>query len=80
MGDDLFCYALRDHAAILCDGTVIPCCLDSEGNIALGNVFSSSLKEILSSDRARALVNGFNNKKATEDLCRRCGYARRFSI
>ena len=79
MGDDLFCYALRDHAAILCDGTVIPCCLDSEGNIALGNVFSSSLKEILSSDRARALVNGFNNKKATEELCRRCGYARRFS-
>lgn len=33
-----FCHALRSQAAILVDGTVVPCCLDGEGVINLGNV------------------------------------------
>lgn len=66
---------------ILCDGTVVPCCLDSEGVIDLGNVLdgsSASLADILSSPRAQAMVKGFEYRKATEELCRRCGYAQRF--
>ena len=77
-GDRVFCYGLRDHFGILCDGTVVPCCLDSDGAIALGNVFTEELSEILSSSRAKAMAEGFSNRKATEDLCRRCPYARRF--
>ena len=77
-GDRLFCYGLRDHFGILSDGTVVPCCLDSDGVIALGNVFREELSAILSSPRAKAIVDGFGRRKATEDLCRRCGYARRF--
>lgn len=77
-GEKVFCYGLRDHFGILSDGTVVPCCLDSDGVIALGNVFSQSLEEILTSQRARAMVEGFSCRKATEELCRRCGYARRF--
>lgn len=78
MGNRLFCHGMQDHFGILCDGTVVPCCLDSEGIIALGNVFREELSDILSSPRAQAIAEGFRQRKATEDLCRRCGYARKF--
>ncbi len=78
-GNDVFCYGMRDHFGILCDGTVVPCCLDSDGVIALGNVFEHELADILSSPRAAAMKNGFECRRATEELCRRCGYATRFS-
>lgn len=77
-GEQVFCYGLRDQFGILCDGTVVPCCLDSDGVIALGNIFETDITEILASDRAKAMVHGFSCRKATEGLCRRCGYARRF--
>ena len=73
-----FCYGLRDHIGILCDGTVVPCCLDSDGSIPLGNIHEQSLKDIISSPRARAIYEGFSCRKATEELCRHCGYASRF--
>lgn len=79
LGDEVFCYGLGDHFGILCDGTVVPCCLDSEGTIALGNVLREDLSEILASPRARAMVEGFAARRAAEELCRRCSYARRFS-
>ena len=78
LGESVTCHGLRDQFGILCDGTVVPCCLDSEGIIALGNVFTQELSEILNSPRAKAMVQGFSCRKATEQLCRRCGYARRF--
>ena len=77
-GESVFCYGLRDHFGILCDGTVVPCCLDSDGNIPLGNIFTEEISDILASDRAKAMVDGFSCRKASEELCRRCGYAQRF--
>lgn len=77
-GESLFCHGLKDHFGILSDGTVVPCCLDSDGVIALGNVFRQELSEILESPRAAAIAEGFRRRKAVEDLCRRCGYARKF--
>ena len=77
-GSGVFCYGLKDHVAILCDGRVVPCCLDREGIITLGNIFDSNAEEILSSPRAEAMRQGFQRRCATEELCRRCGYARRF--
>ena len=78
-GEGVFCHGLRDQIGILCDGTVVPCCLDHEGDIALGNLFEQSMEEILDSPRAKAIYDGFSQRKATEELCRKCGYARRFS-
>lgn len=75
----VFCYGLRDQLGVLCDGTVVPCCLDHEGDLALGNLFETELEEILSSSRAQSIYNGFTKREAMETLCRRCGYARRFS-
>ena len=77
-GDHVFCYGLADHFGILVDGTVVPCCLDSEGAIPLGNIHHTPLGEILSSERAKAIREGFAKRHAAEELCRRCGYARRF--
>ena len=77
--EQVFCYGLKDQIGILCDGTVVPCCLDHEGDIPLGNLLTQELSEILSSSRAKAIIDGFSNRKATESLCRRCGYAKRFS-
>lgn len=77
-GDAVSCYGLRDQVGILCDGTVVPCCLDHNGDIPLGNLFLESMEEILKKPRAQAICNGFRQKKATEELCRKCGYARRF--
>jgi radical SAM protein with 4Fe4S-binding SPASM domain len=77
-GDKFFCYGLKDQFGILVDGTVVPCCLDSNGVINLGNVFENDLSSILNSDRATAIVNGFKCNKASEDLCKKCGYAQRF--
>lgn len=77
-GNKVFCYGMRDHIGILCDGTVVPCCLDHEGDIALGNIFTQELEEIITSDRVKAIYDGFTTGNAPEELCRRCGYATRF--
>lgn len=77
-GDAVFCHGLGDHFGILCDGSVVPCCLDSDGVITLGNVFRQELSDILDSPRARNIAEGFRRRRAVEELCRRCGYARRF--
>ena len=74
-----FCLGLRQQAAVLCDGTVAPCCLDGDGQIPLGNLFSQTFDEIIASPRAQALIDGFSRRCPTEELCRRCGYATRFN-
>ena len=72
--EEAFCYALRNQIGVLADGTVVPCCLDHNGDIPLGNLFEQPLDEILSSQRARAMYDGFTRHEAVEPLCRRCGY------
>lgn len=74
-GKDHSCYGLRDQVGVLCDGTVVPCCLDAEGSINLGNIFESSIEDILSTPRAQALKRSFQTRNVAEPLCRRCGYA-----
>lgn len=71
------CYALRDHIGILVDGTIIPCCLDSKGDIKLGNIFKDSLNNIIKNDRYQNMLNGFKNNKKCELLCKKCKYLNR---
>lgn len=79
LGDTGFCHGLRDHFGILVDGTVVPCCLDGEGNMSLGNIYKKSLEEILKGDRSIKFYNGFSNRKKVEELCKRCGYSEMFA-
>ena len=77
LGERAFCYGLRDQIGILVDGRVVPCCLDSEGSIPLGNIFYNTLEEILNSKRANEIYDGFSGRKAIEELCKRCGFINR---
>ena len=74
-GGDHSCYGLRDQIGVLSDGTVVPCCLDADGEIALGNIFYEELDAILSKPRAIELKESFMRRSITEPLCRRCGFA-----
>ena len=77
ISEEVFCYGLRYQLVILLDGTVVPCCLDSEGKIPLGNIFKEDLGDIINSKRAIDIYDGFSQRRAVEDLCKRCGYAKR---
>ena len=71
-GAEIFCKALHKQIGVLSDGSLVPCCMDHNGDITLGNLFTQSLDEILNSPRAKAMVEGFRHHKATELLCRNC--------
>ena len=72
------CYGLSSHFGILVDGTVVPCCLDKEASIPLGNVKEQSITDILADPRSQAILKGFKQGRLIEDLCQRCQYIQRF--
>ena len=74
LGNLRVCYALKDHIAILVDGSVVPCCIDADAHLRLGNIFSENLHDILNSEKALRIKNGFLQKKAVEDYCKSCGF------
>jgi len=73
------CQGLQSHIAILASGKVVPCCLDCDGVITLGDLHHESLKEIVNSPRATTMIKGFKEGKATEELCQKCSYKSRFN-
>lgn len=74
-----FCYALRTHFAVLVDGTVVPCCLDNNGKLALGNIFEQNINDILNSSLTQKIYIGFSCRTAVVDMCKTCEYANKFS-
>lgn len=68
------CYALRDHIGILVDGSIVPCCLDSKGDIILGNIYKDNLDDIIKNDRYNNMLNGFMNNIKVEELCKKCNF------
>ncbi len=76
--DTAFCYGMRVQIGILAGGTVVPCCLDNNGEINLGNIFNDDLENIISSERAVNIYNGFTSRKPCEALCKKCSFARKF--
>ena len=69
-----YCHALNTHIGILVDGTVVPCCLDSNGIINLGNIFNNNLEEIINSNRYQKLKKSFQDRKPCEELCKSCTF------
>ena len=68
------CYGLINQIAILVDGTVVPCCLDNDGDINLGNIFNEDLEDILKKERTIKIINGFKEEKCIEELCKKCTF------
>ena len=73
-----YCHALSSQIAILVDGTLVPCCLDNNSDITLGNIYLQELDEIINSKRAQDMLKGFRNRKVTEELCKKCTYKLQF--
>ena len=74
-----YCHGLSAQIAILANGTVVPCCLDSFGIIDLGNLHTKSLHSILFSKKSLDIVNGFKQNIAVEELCQKCTFKNRFN-
>ena len=68
------CYALKDHIGILSNGDVVPCCLDANGVIKLGNIYKDNLDDIINSEKYHNMLNGFNNNHKCEELCKYCNF------
>ena len=69
-----YCYALKTHIAILVDGTIVPCCLDANGQIPLGNIFSTTLENIINCEKYKKLKKSFQDRKPLERLCQSCTF------
>jgi radical SAM protein with 4Fe4S-binding SPASM domain len=76
---DGICQGLQSHIAILASGKVVPCCLDCDGIIELGDLHEVSLKKILSNRRTVNMLEGFKEGKAIEELCQKCSFKERFN-
>ena len=72
-----FCMALRDQIGVLCDGTAVPCCLDAEGSLRLGNLLTDEVADVLNAPPALKIKKGFSEGRAETALCRRCDFAKR---
>ena len=73
-----FCYGLDSHFGILVNGDVIPCCLDQNACVKLGNTNSSQIADILNSKRVLDIQKGFRQNILVEELCQKCEYRTRF--
>lgn len=73
-----YCHALTSHIAILVDGTIVPCCLDNNGDIPLGNIFHDNLENVLNSNTVQEMRKGFQNRTPTQELCKKCTFKNRF--
>lgn len=76
---DGFCYGLKTHIAILSNGDIVPCCLDANGEIKLGNIFEDSLDDVLNGDIYKSLLKSFKDNKALHPLCKSCNFKNRFN-
>lgn len=75
-----YCLGTKTHIAILSNGEIVPCCLDSDGIINLGNIYKDDLKDVLNSDLFKKINDGFKKRVLVCDLCRKCNFRRRFDV
>jgi radical SAM protein with 4Fe4S-binding SPASM domain len=77
-GENGRCHGLSGQLGIHANGVVVPCCLDKEAKINLGNCLEEDLTKILQSQRAVAIRDGFKHHKRVESFCQHCSYINRF--
>jgi len=71
------CLALKEQIAILVDGTIVPCCLDNNGDIPLGNILEENLEKILNKPKTITIKRNFENGIISCRLCKTCGFLKR---
>ncbi len=73
------CQGVQSQLGIHADGQVVPCCLDKEATIKLGNINLQSFEEIYQAVRTQNMLQGFKQGQLVEDLCQKCPFIGRFS-
>lgn len=73
------CLGAKTQIAILSNGDVVPCCLDTDAHVLLGNIFKNDLNTILHDEPYKKLVKEFNDHNIENPFCLRCTYRLRFS-
>lgn len=68
------CYGGLKMMAILSDGTITPCCLDHNGHMALGNLLTTSLTDLINQPRYRNFRRQLEQGYFAETLCQRCTF------
>ena len=71
------CLALKEQIAILVDGTIVPCCLDNNGDIPLGNILEETMEDILKKPQSVTIKKNFENSIITCELCKTCGFLKK---
>jgi len=74
------CYGTRSMLGILSDGTLVPCCLDHDGAISLGNVFETPITNLIQSQRFINIQTGFKKNCIIEPFCQHCQFRKRFDL
>ena len=72
------CLALKTHIGILANGEIVPCCMDSQGILSLGNIKYTTLDLALKSKKAQEMLNGFRQNRIIEPFCKVCDYRKVF--
>lgn len=72
------CLGAKTMLAILVNGDVTLCCLDTKGINKLGNIYLDGLDNIINSKEYKKVVTDLNNNQLTMPLCQRCSYHDRF--
>lgn len=72
------CLGTKTHLAVLSNLDVVPCCLDHDGVMVLGNLFNEDLSDIINKPMFQKIKQGFSDRKIVMDLCKHCSYRRRF--
>jgi len=62
------CDMAKSILCVLSDGSITPCCLDTDGDLTIGNVSERSILECLRSDRRAQILADISKF----ELCRRC--------
>ncbi len=64
-------YALN-NVGVLSNGQVTICCADYDGQTSLGSLYMHTLAELLSSEEAHAIRQGFRQNRIVHPYCQRC--------
>ncbi len=67
------CAAIFQHGCLLSDGTAVPCCLDVNGRVPLGNITKGHFRDIWSgNDYRRLRLQMLTGTLADDCICTRC--------
>lgn len=73
------CKGGMNMIAIHSNGNVSACCLDNDGDISFGNIYTSQLMDILNGSLYQEFISKMSQHQLIHPLCQACTYRYRFN-